>query len=86
MRGWTAWHRHVTLALLALAVLTVIAAQPSSTTNDRIPLTLPEIRRPLAALVLIRHRSLTDVLHWSHWRRRHQATARHCHYQRRSDP
>jgi SRSO17 transposase len=87
VRGWTAWHRHVTLALLALAVLTVIAAtQPSSTTDDRIPLTLPEIRRLLAALVLIRHRSLTDVLRWSNWRRRHQATARRCHYQRRSDP
>ncbi|TDD12796.1 hypothetical protein E1292_00600 [Nonomuraea deserti] len=49
-------------------------------------LTLPEICRLLAALVLIRHRSITDVLRWSHWRRRHQAMARHCRYQRRSDP
>ncbi|WP_425465293.1 IS701 family transposase [Nonomuraea diastatica] len=87
VRGWTAWHRHITLAMLALALLAAIAAaQPSSTTDDGIPLTLPEIRRLLAALVLIRHRSITDVLRWSHWRRRHQATARHYHYQRRSDP
>jgi hypothetical protein len=23
--------------------------------------------------------------HWPHWRRRHQARARHCHYQRRRE-
>jgi hypothetical protein len=40
----------------------------------------------LAALVLTRHRSIMDVLHWSQWRRHHQATARRCHYQRRSQP
>ncbi|MGI5285675.1 IS701 family transposase [Nonomuraea polychroma] len=87
VRGWTAWHRHITLAMLALALLTAIAAaQPPSTTDDRIPLTLPEIRRLLTALALTRHRSITDILRWSDWRRRHQATARRCHYQRRSEP
>ncbi|WP_326645176.1 IS701 family transposase [Nonomuraea fuscirosea] len=87
VRGWTAWHRHVTLAMLALALLAAIAAvQPSDTTEDRIPLTLPEIRRLLATLLLTRHRSTTDVLRWSDWRRRHQAIARRCHYQRRSKP
>ncbi|HEX4811449.1 MAG TPA: hypothetical protein VFV66_01675 [Nonomuraea sp.] len=50
VRGWTAWRRH---AMLALALLTAIAtAQPTSTDDDRIPLTLPEIRRLLATLVL----------------------------------
>ncbi|MFI6731425.1 hypothetical protein ACIBI9_00725 [Nonomuraea sp. NPDC050451] len=65
--------------------LAIAAAQPPGD-QDRIPLTLPEIRRLLAALMLAQHRSITDVLRWSHWRRRHQATARHCHYQRRSEP
>lgn len=86
-RGWTAWHRHIALAMLALAILAAIAAaQPSSTATDRIPLTVPEIRRLLATLLLTCHRSFTDVLRWSDWRRRHQATARRCHYQRRSEP
>ncbi|WP_436975839.1 IS701 family transposase [Nonomuraea angiospora] len=86
VRGWTPWHRHITLAMLALALLAAIAAAQPSTTDDRIPLTLPEIRRLLAALVLTRHPSTVHVLRWSDWRRRHQATARHCHYQRRSEP
>ncbi|GAA2269596.1 hypothetical protein GCM10010149_08290 [Nonomuraea roseoviolacea subsp. roseoviolacea] len=72
--------------MLALALLTAIAAaQPPSVTDDRIPLTLPEIRRLVTALVLTTHRSITDILRWSVWRRRHQASARRCHYQRRSE-
>ncbi|MGP3966025.1 IS701 family transposase [Nonomuraea sp. 3N208] len=87
VRGWTAWHRHVTLAMLALALLTAIAAaQPTSTADDRIPLTLPEIRRLLATLVLTTAHTVTAIMRWSDWRRRHQARARHCHYQRRSEP
>ncbi|MEV4475162.1 hypothetical protein ACFFR3_09780 [Nonomuraea salmonea] len=46
----------------------------------------PRPPRLLAALLLTRHRSIMDVLHWSDWRRRHQTTARRCHYQRRSQP
>ncbi|MFI6393778.1 hypothetical protein [Nonomuraea sp. NPDC050540] len=74
------------MAMLALALLTAIAAAQPPSDHDHIPLTLPEIRRLPAALVLSRKRSITDVLRWSHWRRRHQATARHSHYQRRSEP
>ncbi|MFG1660687.1 hypothetical protein ACGFIY_29535 [Micromonospora chersina] len=30
-RGWTGWHRHITLAMLALAALTILdAEQPDS--------------------------------------------------------
>ncbi len=87
VRGWTAWHRHITLAMLALAFLSAIAAaQPANTDTDRIPLTLPEIRRLLSELALTRSRPIAHVLRWSNWRRRHQATARRCHYQRRSEP
>ncbi|MFI0425159.1 hypothetical protein [Spongiactinospora sp. 9N601] len=66
VRGWTAWHRHITLAMLALALLAAIAAaQPPSTNDDHIPLTLPEIRRLLAALILTTTRTITDILRWS---------------------
>ncbi|SDL37267.1 hypothetical protein SAMN05421869_12549 [Nonomuraea jiangxiensis] len=76
VRGWTAWHRHVTLAMLALALLTAVAAaQPPNTDNDRIPLALPEIRRLLAALVLTTAHTVTAIMRWSDWRGRHQATA-----------
>ncbi|WP_436838830.1 hypothetical protein [Nonomuraea cavernae] len=86
VRGWTAWHRHITLAMLALAILTAIAAAQPPNTDDRIPLTLPEIRRLLAALILTTTHTITNILRWSDWRRRHQATARHCHYQRKPHP
>jgi hypothetical protein len=73
--------------MLALALLAAIAAaQPPGTSDDYVPLTLAEIRRLLAALVLTTAHTVTAILHWSDWRRRHQATARHCHYQRRSKP
>ena len=48
-----------------------------------VALSVPEIRRLLAALV---HPPPADVafrLAWSIWRRRHQARARRAHYQRR---
>ncbi|RSN14083.1 hypothetical protein DMB42_05865 [Nonomuraea sp. WAC 01424] len=87
VRGWTLWYRHITLAMLTLALLaTIAAAQPFSSANDRIPPALPEIRRLLAAIVLTRHHSITGILRWSDWRRHHQATARHYRYQRRSQP
>ncbi|GAA3167131.1 hypothetical protein GCM10020001_110850 [Nonomuraea salmonea] len=86
VRTWTAWHRHITLAMLALAFLADLAALQPPCGDEHIPLTMPEIRRLLAALILTRHRPVHHVLHWSQWRRRHQATARRCHYQRRSQP
>jgi hypothetical protein len=48
-----------------------------------IPLTRHEIRRVLTGL----SRQLAAPaaqLRWSRWRRRHQATARNCHYRRRA--
>jgi hypothetical protein len=47
-----------------------------------LPLTVPEVRRLLVALIWP---TLTEpglVLAWSRWRRRHQARARRAHYQR----
>jgi hypothetical protein len=45
-------------------------------------LTMNEIRRMHALLCRPAHPP-GHHLHWSAWRRRHQARARHCHYQRR---
>ena len=83
VRSWTSWHRWTILALLAHAFLSVLAAAQPSTGDPHddplIPLTRNEIRRLLTGL----SRQLAAPgmqLHWSRWRRRHQATARACHY------
>lgn len=92
VRGWTAWHRFITLAMLALAfltALTVIAAPPDNPDPHHhirdagpIALTTAEIRR-LLVLLTGNPRSPLHLLAWSIWRRRHQATARRAHYRRR---
>lgn len=93
VRHWTAWHRHITLAMLALAFLTALAADATLTTTaqpnrparrtDQIDLTVPEIRHLLGALLNPPTMSPNRLLHWSNWRRHHQATARRSHYRRR---
>jgi hypothetical protein len=48
-----------------------------------VALTVAEVRR-LVRRLLLAHRPAWDaVFHWSAWRRRHQATARRCHYKTR---
>jgi SRSO17 transposase len=49
-----------------------------------IPLTRNEIRRLFTTAIGVL-RSLEHRLHWSRWRRRHQAVARACHYRRRRE-
>jgi hypothetical protein len=92
VRSWTSWMRWTVLAMLAHAFLSVMTAtQPAPESGDLhrdgaghelIPLTRNEICRLFTGLLgplqPARHQ-----LHWSSWRRRHQATARRCHYQRR---
>jgi hypothetical protein len=51
-----------------------------SPVEELIPLTVPEVRRLLAALIWHQPPEATAVLDWSRWRRRHQARARRCHY------
>ncbi|MFD8009610.1 IS701 family transposase [Streptomyces sp. NPDC058955] len=93
VRHWTAWHRHITLAMLALAFLVVLAtdatperaAQPNqpARSTDPIGLSVPEIRHLLGTLLNPVGTSPRKRLHWSTWRRRHQAAARRSHYHRR---
>ncbi len=80
--------------MLALAFLTALAADPApqrpvdplhpTRGSDPITLTVPEIRHLLAAVLTAPAVTAGRLLHWSHWRRRHQATARRSHYRRRS--
>lgn len=96
VRHWTSWHRHITLAMLALAFLTAVAAgsapertvQPTHLTcgHPPIKLTVPEIRHLLATVFSPSAVSAARLLHWSDWRRQHQAKAQRSHYRRRSEP
>jgi DDE superfamily endonuclease len=87
VRRWTSWHRWTILALLACAFLSVLAAtQPGggrAHQDQLIPLTRHEIRRLFTGLCQQPPAPATQ-LHWSRWRRRHQYTARACHYRRRA--
>ncbi|MCX4471328.1 IS701 family transposase [Micromonospora sp. NBC_01655] len=83
VRGWTGWQRFVTLAMLALAVLTILAAQQPCPEPETIALTVAEIRRLLNTFVLAIPLLPAHTLHWSIWRRTSQARARRSHYQRR---
>ena len=87
VRSWISWHRWTILALLACAFLSVLAAarpDGSGTHNDQlVPLTRHEIRRLFTGLCQ-QPPAPRVQLHWSRWRRRHQATARACHYRRRA--
>jgi SRSO17 transposase len=91
-RGWTPWHRFTILAMLALAILVITAAEASRPSRVRISypppqplmeLTVPEARRLINA-TLTKPIPLTRVLAWSAWRRRHQATAKASHYKHRA--
>jgi SRSO17 transposase len=98
VRSWTSWRRWTVLAMLAHAFLSVMTAtQPAPADNDPadndhasagratlIPLTRNEIRRLFTTAISVL-RSLEHRLHWSQWRRRHQAVARACHYRRRPE-
>jgi hypothetical protein len=46
-------------------------------------LTVPEVRRLLWRLMWTTGYQADAVLHWSRWRRRHQARAKRCHYHTR---
>ena len=48
------------------------------------PLTVPEVRRLLWALVSQRSPPPRTILHWSAWRRKHQQRARRAHWHRRT--
>jgi len=86
VRRWTSWHRWTTLAMLAHAFLAVATATERDTQpppTSLITLTVNEFRRLFDALLLTTNHTVTSLLAWSHWRRRHQHRARESHYRRR---
>lgn len=85
VRTWTSWHRWTALAILAHAFLSGMAATEPAPDDGQalIALTRNEIRRLLTAAVAPIH-TVQHVLHWSTWRRQHQARARTSHYARRT--
>ena len=87
VRTWTSWHRWVTLAMLALAFLTITAATEHAAPPPPglIPLTRNEIAHLFTALSGQPARGPQHLLHWSQWRRRHQHRAKTSHYQRQAD-
>jgi SRSO17 transposase len=88
VRRWRSWYRWTTLALLAHAFLVVVAATERTQhppPSGLIGLTCNEIQHLFAALVIAPIRDRFHRLRWSAWRRRHQARARTCHYQRQAD-
>jgi hypothetical protein len=99
VRSFVGWYRHITLVMLALAFLvslcvqhrmasggdetTPLAAAAVRVLPDPVPLAVPEARHLLAALLFPRPSSVTLVVAWSLWRRRHQGWARFFHTRHR---
>jgi SRSO17 transposase/transposase len=87
VRIWTAWHRFVTLALLAHAFLVVLrlyarreaaGQQTRHAAVELIPLTVSEVRRLVLAWGDAPEKQRFRFA-WSRWRRAHQAVAARCH-------
>ena len=86
VRRWTSWHRWTTLSMLAhafLAVATATERDTRPTPTGLITLTVNEFRRLFDALLLAAKHTVTRLLRWSTWRRRHQHRARQSHYKQR---
>jgi hypothetical protein len=95
VRRWDAWHRHITLGLLAHAYLVTVCAcartpqasepgsWPAVAPRPFVALSVPEVRRLLLALGEDEDQR-TFRLGWSRWRRAHQAVAQQCHVARRT--
>jgi len=86
VRRWDSWYRWTTLAMLALAFLTIAAAteHASPPPEDQIPMTRNEIAALFSTLIIEPARGTRHRLRWSSWRRRRQHRARTCHYQRQA--
>jgi SRSO17 transposase len=85
VRTWTSWKRWTALAILVHAFLSVMTANepPPPPGSNLIALTRNEIRHLLSEILKPDHHPL-HILHWSIWRRIHQAAARASHFQRQA--
>ncbi len=88
VRRWRSWQRWTTLVMLAHAFLAVATADQrdhAPTPAGLIDVTVNELRRLIDAVLLAPTWTMTCLLRWSAWRRRHQARARDSHYRRREN-
>jgi SRSO17 transposase len=98
VRSFVGWYRHITLVMLALAFLVSLCVQqhhrtgmssadghmpPPAVAHEQVPLSVPEGRHLLAALLFPLPSSVTLVVAWSAWRRQHQWLARFFHTRQR---
>ena len=94
-RSWHGWHRHVSLVMLAFAMMAIIRHHANAVPLKK---TLPRLRtnHPLYPLVdpgnpPHRHKArptthpTRHIIAWSLWRRAHQAEARRAHFKRKSN-
>ena len=86
VRRWDSWYRWTTLAMLALAFLSIAAATEHirPPPADQIPLTRNEIAALFSTLIISPPTGTRHRLRWSTWRRRRQHRAKTCHYQRQA--
>jgi hypothetical protein len=87
VRRWASWYRWTTLAMLALAFLSIAAATEHASSPppaDQIPLTRNEIAALFSTLIIDPVKDPRHRLRWSTWRRRRQHRAKTCHYQRQA--
>jgi SRSO17 transposase len=86
VRRWDSWYRWTTLAMLALAFLTIAAAieHTRPPPDDQIPLTRNEIAALFSTLIIDTVHGTRHRLRWSTCRRRRQHRAKTCHYQRQA--
>jgi hypothetical protein len=71
------WYLHMTLAMAALAYLTVLCAQAGD------PSGVKTLKRPRLWIWRRQPPKVMHIIGWSLWRRRHQAVAKACRYRRR---
>ncbi len=81
-RGWTGWHHHTALSMLALWFLTLQRVR----LGEKYPqLSVPEVRAVLVHLLDRRAWDEREILHWSRWRQERNRIARACHERRRAE-
>ncbi|MDC9615616.1 hypothetical protein PSI19_17420 [Xenorhabdus khoisanae] len=85
MRRWQSWYRHITLSLLAYAILAVLQVQEKKTQAGLIALSVSELRNLLSKLMEKTRETVEQILDWSNWRRRHQYRAQQYHYRHREE-
>jgi hypothetical protein len=79
-------YRHITLAMLAKAVLTVLRARSKKPIPGQVPLRVSQVRHLLTRMLWRGWHGVEDLLYWSQWRRKHQFYAMVCHCRKRSSP